>query len=347
MKAFAAVAVLWIGFPGQVGEDLRLKDVERLATEALDAAVAAMPRAKGEGRYQYIIRDSVDGEATFEREGAYSFAFSGEKNWGKFVKSLERDYDATVYVSDAESLMVAYFSPDISPFGGNGIIQRLPRPGLLPPRLFVTPQAATEAWAFFRTRERGNDENRLVTLEKVDDQYVIQIEKNNGVKRFHIDPNKGFHFVRYESREPDGYTTRIVTKDWCTTAGGLWYVRVYHNQDFPIRARTNYTSSRITIDSIEPNINIPPEVFTVDALGLPIGAVMKDTRFVPNVTIHVRPPETDVAALEEIIGKLPGSAVSVSTGSSRLRLWLILVNVGTVIIIIGFLLRRRARRKRL
>jgi hypothetical protein len=305
MNPVTVAVAAWLGFLGQANPDLELENVVRQATEACETALEAMPQAKGKGRYEYTVKDSVDGETTFEREGAYSFAFSGEKNWGRFVKSLERDYDATVYISDPENLMVAYFDNEIRPGGGHGIIRKRTHPGSLPQKLFVTPQAATWAWAFFRVWKPGDDENRLRTLEKVEDQYVIQSEENGNVYRFHINPNKGFHLVRYESREPDGYTTRIVTKDWRTTADGLWYVRAYHRQDFPIRARTSYTSSEITIDSIEPKISIPPDVFTVGALGLPENAWVKDTRVKPNQRIRFLRLKADMAAFGRVLPVVP------------------------------------------
>ena len=114
-----------------------------------------------------------------------------------------------------------------------------------------------------------------------------------------------YHLVRYESRELDESVTRIVTKDWATTTDGTWYVREYHNQSFPIRARKHYVSSRIIIDSIEPNIDIPPEVFTVAALGLPDVAWVKDTRVKPNQRIRFLQLKADMAASGRVLRESP------------------------------------------
>jgi hypothetical protein len=307
MNTCALTAVVLFSFLGQANPAPGLEAVARLATEARDAAVAALPRAKGQGRYEYTIKKSADGETTFERKGDYSFAFSEEKNWGKFVKSLERDYDATVYVSDAENLWVAHFDDEISPGGGHGLISNLIHPGVLPPALFVTPQAAASGWTFFQVGEDGCGENCVATLEMAGSQYVIQKKKKSYVQRLYIDPNKGFHLVRYESRELDGRVTRIVTKNWATTTDGVWYVQEYHAQEFPIRARTHYVSSKIILDSIEPNINIPPEVFTVAALGLPDVAWVKDIRVKPNQRIRFLQLKADMAAFGRVLREGPDS----------------------------------------
>ena len=343
MNAFAMATTIWLGLLGQPGPDLELEDVVRRATEACNAAVEAMPRAKGQGRYEYVLRrSSVDGETILHTSGEYSFAYSGEKNWGKFVKSLTGEYDAMLYVSDGKCVMIGRFLDGLQPAGADGLIERQRAPYALPSYLMgIVPQAMPHAWAYFRLPTFG--ENRA-TLQKVGDLYVIEAEKE-GLRRFYIDPNRAFHLVRYESLTLDRYTRTVVTKDWAKTERGLWYVREYQIEEFPYRARKNYQSKRLTLESIEPNVDIPPEVFTIDALGLPVGAKMKDTRFHPNETIVVRAPKTDVAALEKVIGKLPGSPVPAVARSSRVRLWLVLVNAGALLVIVGFGLRRVARRK--
>ena len=281
----------WFSILGQANPEAKLEDVARRATEAHKAALEEMMRAKGQGRYEYTLkRSSVDGETILDTRGDYSFAYSGAKNWGKFVKSVDGAYDATVYVSDPKSVMISHFSDDFKPFGATGIILGRSRPNVLPPELLVTPQRAITGWTFFQPGKGSHGENQARTLQKVEDHYVIQFEKD-AVTKFYIDPNKGFHLVRYEYLELDGYTTDIVTKDWSTTAEGLWYVREYHKESFPIRAREHYESWRLTIDSIEPNVHISPRMFTLHGLELPVGAKIKDTRCKPNKIIRVRPPE--------------------------------------------------------
>jgi hypothetical protein len=282
----------WLSILGQVNPEPKLEDVARRATEAHKAALEEMPRAKGQGRYEYTLkRSSMDGETILHTSGKYSFAYSGAKNWGKFVKSVDGDYDATVYVSDPKSVMISHLSDVFKPSGASGEILNRYSPTALPPELLVTPQTAIKAYTRL-LGEVGYGHKQAQMLPKVKDRYVIQIERGEeGVTRYQIEPRNGFHLVRYEYLELDGYTTDIITKDWSTTADGLWYVRDYHSQSFPIRAREHYESWRLTIDSIEPNVYISPRMFTLHGLELPVGAKIKDTRCKPNKTIRVLPPE--------------------------------------------------------
>ena len=81
----------------------------------------------------------------------------------------------------------------------------------------------------------------------------------------------------------------------------------------------------------------------MDALGLPAGARILDTRVNPHEKIIVRPPKTDLALLEKIVGELPKAAVPIHTptGEPSRLVWLVIANVGVVLVIVGaFLLRR-------
>jgi hypothetical protein len=144
-------------------------------------------------------------------------------------------------------------------------------------------------------------------LDKIEGRFIIQVKNDHSVMRFHFDSSRDLHLVKYERCEPDGYITSIVTKDWATTPDGLWYVREYQAEKFPIRARAMYSSQRIVITSIEHELSIPPEVFTFDALALPVGSKVKDCRLKPNKIFGAPKPVTDVATLKRFFGELPGS----------------------------------------
>jgi hypothetical protein len=144
------------------------------------------------------------------------------------------------------------------------------------------------------------------TLVESEGLYVVQFSQNGDVAaKYYVDPSKGFHVVRYELLEPDGYATIVYRKEWATTADGLWYVREFCQEHFPIRMVYYYDSWTYTVDSFEPNVHIPDDVFTIDALGLPVGALMWDNRVHPAKRLTIDAPKTDLAALEEFLGELP------------------------------------------
>ena len=125
-------------------------------------------------------------------------------------------------------------------------------------------------------------------------------------------------------------------------------MRAYRDEEIPITEGDGGSVWEVEFDSFEPNKTIPEEVFTVDALGLPVGAIITDQRKSPHVTMTVGPTETDVALIEGIVGKLP--SVGVPTGSappgatSRLRWWM-LVSMGVLLVVVGFTLHRIVRRR--
>jgi hypothetical protein len=307
MNTYTAAFVVSLCLQGDADPGHGLEDVIRLAAEAREAALAAMPQAKGKGRYECIVRRSPDGETISERRGDWAFVFSGQKNWGMFVKSLERDYDATIYVSHPKKVMISHFSDGIRPFRAEGVIYSLPKPHLLPPELVVTPQMAMAAGVFFDQARDDKGQRRAELLGKIEGRFIMQVKNEHSVMRFQFDSSRALHLVKYERCEPDGYITSIVTKDWATTPDGLWYVREYQAEKFPIRARATYSSQRIVITSIEHELSIPPEVFTFDALALPVGSKVKDCRLKPNKIFGAPKPVTDVATLKRFFGELPGS----------------------------------------
>jgi hypothetical protein len=66
--------------------------------------------------------------------------------------------------------------------------------------------------------------------------------------------------------------------------------------------------------------------------------------------LYVKAPETDMAELEKVIGELPRVANSLGPTegkTSRLRWWLVIVNLGIVLVITGFVVRRIVQRKSL
>ncbi len=335
-------------FLGEGSPGAEVDEVIRRAVEATNAAAESIPRAKGEGQYVYRIRRLIDGGygPLAERTGSISFAFSGEKNWVKFMKCPRDNFDTTIYICDPETVMVGSFSEGIKPFGAEGHIRPSEDGGFssmfnLPPHRFPRAYTYLDKDVFAK--------NCVVGLERSDNLHVVRFERERSIVKFYVDPEKDFHVVRHQRLEPDGTIIADVRKDWAKASGGLWYVREYCDELFPIRDRKTHTLWKFTFDSFEPNIHIPDDVFTVDALGLPVGARIVDKRFRPVEILRVKAPKTDMAALEKIIGELPKVIITsgpIAENPSHLRVWLVLVNVGAVLVVAGLAIWRVVNRKR-
>jgi hypothetical protein len=244
---------------------------------------------------------------TYEAKCAFSFAFSAQKHWGKFTPDRLGGYDTTIYVCDGDTVMFGHFSDGDEP---RGVIYC--REDLFgswaehptPPGRFAAESANLDRLSNRYLYEKYD----APTLEQSGKLYVVQFAQKGRIDKYYVDPAKGFHVVRAEGVESDGYVVIATTKEWTTTSDGLWYVRKYCEESFPIRSIGRYTSWTTTLDSFEPNIDIPDGVFTIDALGLPAGATIKDTRFRPRKMLQAGAPKADLAAIEEIVGQLPKTA---------------------------------------
>jgi hypothetical protein len=294
---------------------LEVEDVIRRAVAATKAAEQSIPRAKGQGRCTYILWRTTNGrlnpKPAQNQTSTFSFAFSGENNWVKFVPGPRGEDDATIYatsyICDGDSVMIGEFLKGKRGLGAEGRIERSLDLYALPEEFGTPPERFPVMGASPLYPELGRfDKYDGPTLKKSEGRYVVQFTKpGNHAFRFHVDPSKGFHVVRFELLEPDGYVTMVYRKEWATTADGLWYVRKFCQEHFPIRMVYYYESWTYTVDSFQPNVHIPDDVFTIDALGLPVGALMWDNRVHPAKRLTIDAPKTDMAALEEFLGELP------------------------------------------
>ena len=305
ISATACLAVFGATAPDSA---LKVEEVIRRAVEANNTAQKAVRSGRGEGRCVFVVKGKAAGklppERRYEGRCSLSFAFAGPKHWGKVVGDLRGGYHTTIYVCDRNAVLIGNFLRGNRP---QGVIHE--RGDLFgpwgdyptPPGKFVSESADLDP----QKNRYLYKEYDAPTLERSGQLYVVQFAQKERRERYYVDPARGFHVVRAEGLEPDGYVTLAVNKTWTTTREGFWYVCKYCEESFPIRSVPDYTSWTTTLDSFEANIDIPEGVFTIDALGLPPGATITDMRFQPNKVFQAEAPKADIAALEKVIGKLP------------------------------------------
>jgi len=296
----------------QVRAEENAETVRRRAREAAKAADQALPRAKGTGRYELTWKRLVNGQLQPcpSRRGKFLFAYAGPKSWIGFVKAPDGVHDAAIYITDEKSIMVSEFSAANPPDGAAAYIER--NTGVLPdlPGWPPSLQTMRSSWEYLEPGKGLLGKDPLPTLQEAEGLHVLQCKSGRVLDRFYLDPSKGFHLVRIEAVEEDGTPIGTGTRDWRTTADGLWYVREYCQEGFPIRKIIEHTHWRFTFDTLEPNAEIPAALFTLDALALPVGATIRDRRSRTEQTLYAQPPQIDMAVLERFVGQLPQAAGS-------------------------------------
>lgn len=343
--SFAAVCVLHAA-----GASMDLADVRGRAIEATHAACDAILTATGEGYFQRRISKLVEGrvETVQDVKGAFTFAYSDARDFVKFQDSPNPEFDAQVYVLDGDSVLWSDFSRGMHPYGAQGHIVAAEGDLGNPQEFGVAPHAIARVGTYFDPAEK-RFEDAVASLKDVDGRYVIGYDQKGFVTEFVIDPRKDFHVVRLQTTMRDGRRYFVIEKEWAKTPTGLWYVRRYHEEYFPLKATLQGTTWRFDFTKFEPNVDLPTDLFTVDALGLPVGARILDRRFQPAETLRVKAPKADVAMIEKIVGELPKSAVAYapkSSPSSRVRWGVLITSIGMLLIVAGLVLHRVFRPSR-
>ena len=297
--------------------DLTLEQVTARTVAATRAACDAVPSAKGKGRFSYRETVLRDGAIVTHHEvnSTFTFAFSGKRDFIKFDKSPTRDVDAQIYILDRNALLYSKFYPDEA----HGYIVPIQREAGITYKHGFPPHYLCQAFA-----EVDKPVDHPVSLEYDNRTYVIIKHGPPGLNtwKYFVDPAKDYHVVRCEKIR-DEKLAAVFEKNWARTTADVWIVRGYRHENIPITEGEGGRVWEFEFDSFEPKKTIPEEVFTVEALGLPVGASITDQRKSPHVTTTVLPTETDVALIESIVGKLPTVGVPEGAAppgpSSRLR----------------------------
>jgi hypothetical protein len=279
--------------------------------KATRAASESAPRAKGEGRFTHTWTRLTEGVPRPHRqvEGTFTFAYSGRRSYLNFVKSPRKEWDAHIFILTGDAILSSGFSPEF-PSGAEGWIRKQTKDPGWPNQHGIPPHFVFEAVTY--VDDPGS--YPLVSVEHEKGLHVIQHAGKDKVpvgepavfflprRRFTIDPARNYHVVRYELLYDD--TPRsVIEKDWGQNDAGLWYVRRYRYEMLPVIEGQGGYSWVVQFDEFEPNADVPKEMFSPDALGLPVGAYLRDYRVSPAERIKIRPP--DLTTNEKAIGELP------------------------------------------
>ena len=93
-------------------------------------------------------------------------------------------------------------------------------------------------------------------------------------------------------------------KNWEKTEGGLWYVQKIASKTVPYRGLGG-ESWALEFSPFVPTPNLPSDLFTADALGLPAGSRIIDRTVRPEKITGVEEPIADVSRIEKVVGPLP------------------------------------------
>jgi hypothetical protein len=345
MNVLIAIALASLGQPTEGKAELNR--IKTLAIESTRAAYESVARAKGSGVFEHKDFKLVDGQLRDERNerGTFSMAFSGPRYFVKFqVESPGAEHKARIFVNDGGAILNSLFSPRIIPYGAAGYIYRECPEGGEPAWFGVAPNYFVKAWAFLDQVDKLH-KGAPLTIERENGLYVIRvtISAQGAMEKFFIDPGSGYHVTRYELLKSNGKARICARKRWEKTGDGLWYVRNYVEERSPAGRDPRGSLWKFEFTSFEPNVEIPGELFTVDALGMPAGSAIIDQRVSPHETIIIKPRETDLSALEKIVGEMPGATVDVAPGRGNWRRLAVFLTIGfgLLLLIVGIMLRRR------
>ncbi len=222
----------------------------------------------------------VDGKPkeTVVGRGAFRMAFADGKDFLllEFTSSDEQ-HDAEIFVDDGKVIMQSVFSPKIHPHGAKGWIHQRVDEGGHRSLFGPAPHYLARAWAFVDRISKYPPEVTKA-LHREEDLLVIRLTFEGKGQRmdFFVDPQQEYHIVRFENVGADGKMKLRVHKKWARTDSGLWYVERYEQQAWPEKVDERRNGWRYEFTSYEPNVEISPDEFTVDSIGLPYGARIMD-----------------------------------------------------------------------
>jgi hypothetical protein len=210
-----------------------------------------------------------------------------------------------VVLGDGKYVYESIFCPRIMPTHVEGRRYKLIDEGLLDPAFDFSFGSSALAWQFL-----GKLNAAMCSLREEGQLTVIHQRPGRGSdEEFWLDPARDYLVVRF--RLLGSIVTRDISKQW-EKAEKFWYVKRMTEREECIIPGTPYPwktrDTEIVLDSFEPNVPIPSEVFGVHALGLTKRSRIRDEGA---GYYNYRPdPTFDMEKVERTVGKLP-PAVSV------------------------------------
>ncbi len=284
------------------------------AVAARDAARKAIPRARGAGTYKVTITEK-DQTVSYKERSEFRMAFNRPDHFIQFRYKPGAGYEdpdvyARVVLSQDKAICESRFCQRIAG-GAEAQITEAVENGSLAPVAWMSG----DLFGYYSSIENLLKNKRLrLSLQ---DKNGLKVVTGRNAKKtyaieFSIDPQNGDHIVRYRLWNFTGkkpFASTDVTREWKKT-GKLWYVkRCFYGAKSHMDGIVHQTEEiELVLDTFEPNVEIPKEVFTVHALGLPEGV-----RILPNdpndpdepIERYQPDPKFDVSKVERVVGKLP------------------------------------------
>jgi hypothetical protein len=212
-------------------------------------------------------------------------------------------------MSDGKQIYESLFCEGFLPHGVEGKVTKPIDKGLLDPVLDVSCGYLTKAYGYVHLlRELHadisvHDDGKLKVLRG---KYP---NSNGSQEAFWIDPSKAFHIVRFQgSREKIKGPPQIITDityDWAQQ-GTRWFVKrctmreVFRGEHDQVHSTRE---TELVLDTFEPDVSIPNEVFTVHAIGLVDGARIREEE--GRAWRYNAVWNFDKRKVEKVVGELP------------------------------------------
>lgn len=291
------------------------------AAAARDAADKGLQRARGAGTYNATITRG-DGTLEYRERSTFRMAFDHPREFIQFryePRAGHDDHDcyARVVIGDGKAIYDAQFIQRIFPNRKYdtsitaGVFKDV-EPGWLHPVCEFTCGGLIRAWADFDKVAKQGD--LQFSLREDDGLQVLEAGSEDGryIMQYTIDPAQDHHLVRYRLLIPKrGKRAAIDVRNEWDRQADLWYVkactlkRVQEEGGELKRMEVH----ELKFESFEPGVEIPVEVFSIDAVGLSEGQ-----RIMPwmgpledgesPLKFH-RNPAFDVRQVEKVVGPLP------------------------------------------
>ncbi len=291
--------------------DAAIKKLIEKAAAVRDRAVKARRTAQGAGSYKVTATDNT-GAVVYRERAAFRMVRDGARQFFLFwyepgAGYEDRDVYARVALTDGAVLYESRFCRRIAG-GVEGKITASFEKGTLQPAVWISGNLANY-YSFIQLLLKK--QNLKLSLRDENGLKVVKglYPGGKAAEEFWIDPQRGWHIVRYRSmnytRNPP-FATTDVTRDWKQTSG-VWRVkRCTHIGVFRDKAGNidRREVTELAFDTFDCKVKPPEEVFTVHALGLPEGARIFQDNPLPIQRYH-RDPDFDMAKVEKAVGKLP------------------------------------------
>jgi hypothetical protein len=320
-----AIAALWLlsvavsawppAVTAQDGAAKSAKDIDELiykTVAGMQQAFVAIPRARGNGTYRETVTDKT-GKLTYQVRATFHMAYDHPKEFIQFRYEPGAQHggyaDARVVMSDGEKVYDALFDDGFHP---HGVWCKVAKPidkGTLDPVLPLSWGEMTRAYGYIdRLRELRAD----ISLDDDGKLKVLQAKypnSNGSIERFWIDPSQGFHIVRFQgSRERPNRRPQITTEftpDWAQK-GTRWFVKrctlreVFRGDDDEVSETHDW---QLVLDTFEPDVSIPKEVFTIHAIGLADGTPIREEG--GGCWHYTADPNFNKLSVGKVVGELP------------------------------------------